>query len=362
VWAEAILMPVLRASLLRAPGAVALCTLALGALALCALAPAAEARSARVAAVQVALTGVGLYGGAVDGVRGPRTARAIRRFQRRKGLAVDGVVGPQTRRALGRRGRPLLGRRAMRRGHRGWDVAALQFMLARRGHPAGSIDGGFGPATAAAVRRFQRAAGLAADGVAGPATLRALRRHRSRPRGGGGGGGPVAFFRPVHAQISSPFGMRWGRPHQGIDFAASSGARVAAAGRGTVRFAGWNAGGYGGLVIVTHRLGFETWYAHLSRVTSYPGEPVVGGTRVGLVGSTGHSTGPHLHFEVRLNGTPIDPMPRLLATAAGASTGRPGPSLASAGQPSPAATSGCDARRLQARARRAQRPLPTGRC
>ena len=92
---------------------------------------------------------------------------------------------------------------------------------------------------------------------------------------------------------------------------------MGAAGRGVTAFAGWNSGGYGNLVIVQHRLGFQTWYAHLSRVTTYPGEAVTGGTRIGYVGSTGHSTGPHLHFEVRQNGTPINPMPRLLGRAAG---------------------------------------------
>jgi hypothetical protein len=73
-------------------------------------------------------------------------------------------------------------------------------------------------------------------------------------------------------------------------------------------------------VIVQHRLGYETWYAHLSRVTSWPGEQVSGGTRVGLVGSTGHSTGPHLHFEVRHNGVPINPLPLMLNRAIGAGT------------------------------------------
>ncbi len=69
-------------------------------------------------------------------------------------------------------------------------------------------------------------------------------------------------------------------------------------------------------MIIQHRLGFQTWYAHLSNVTTYAGEVVTGGTRIGFVGSTGHSTGPHMHFEVRLNGTPINPMPRLLGRAA----------------------------------------------
>ena len=77
---------------------------------------------------------------------------------------------------------------------------------------------------------------------------------------------------------------------------------------GTTVFAGYNSGGYGNLVVVQHRLGYTTWYAHLSRITTWAGEHVEGGTRLGYVGSTGHSTGPHLHFEVRLNNVPIDPV------------------------------------------------------
>ena len=303
-----------------------------------ALAAPADARSGNVAALQVALRALHLYHGGIDGIAGPATRRGVRRFQRRHHLAVDGIAGPRTRRALGRRGRPRLGSRAMRRNHRGWDVAALQFMLKRRGFSPRSIDGGFGPATAAAVRRFQRAAGLAVDAVAGPATLRALRRRRPGHRhrhGGGGVSGPVRFYRPVRAPITDGFGFRWGRMHQGIDFPAAAGTRVGAAGVGVVSFAGWNSGGYGYLVIVRHRLGFESWYAHLSRETSYVGERVNGGTRVGLVGSTGHSTGPHLHFEVRLNGIPIDPMPRLLATAAAAAGPAAGPRAATDAPRSP---------------------------
>jgi len=307
----------------------------------------AAARSGNVAALQVALRAVGTYGGSIDGLRGPMTKRAVRRFQRRRRLTVDGVAGPSTRRALGRRGRPRLGSRPMRRGQRGWDVAALQFGLRRRGFSPGPIDGGFGAATRAAVRRFQAARGLGADGVAGPATLGSLRR-RARRRAGGGGGsglrGPVAFLRPLSAPISSPFGYRWGRLHAGIDFAARMGARVGAAGRGVVSFAGHNSGGYGNLVVIDHREGFQSWYAHLSTVTSWRGEVVTGGTRIGYVGSTGYSTGPHLHFEVRLNGTPVDPMARLLAGTAS--------SAASVGASAPRSRHpthhGCDRERLEA--------------
>src|SRR3954454_25224959 len=102
------------------------------ALLLLALVPAAAAArtpSANTAALQVALKAVHRYHGGIDGLAGPGTKRAVRSFQRRHHLTVDGVVGPRTRRALGKRGRPALGSRVMGPGDRGWDVAALQFML-----------------------------------------------------------------------------------------------------------------------------------------------------------------------------------------------------------------------------------------
>ncbi len=277
----------------------------------------ASAGPASTAALQVALRAHGLYGGHIDGVVGPGTRAGIRSLQARRRLAVDGVVGPQTLRALGRRGRPRLGRRTMHVGEHGWDVAALQFLLTRRGFSPGGIDGGFGANTRSGVTRFQSAAGIGADGLAGPATLRALRRRRSAPRSVTTPvSGPVLFLRPIHAPMGDPFGWRWGRMHTGVDFPAPTGTPIGAAGRGVVKFAGWNTGGYGNLVVVTHRLGFETWYAHQSRIAVHAGQAVVGGTRIGWVGSTGHTTGPHLHFEVRLNGTPIDPVPRLLGSFA----------------------------------------------
>jgi len=265
-----------------------------------------------VAALQVALRAVGFDPGPVDGISGPWTRSAVLRLQRARRLAIDGIAGPQVRRALGRRGRPPLGSRAMRTGQRGWDVAALQFLLSRRGYGAGGFDGGFGPNTALAVRRFQRAAAISVDGVAGPATLIALRRRSLYVAAGG----PVRFLRPVRGRYADGFGWVGGRRHTGLDFPAAAGVPVGAAGRGVVSFAGWNSGGYGKLVVVTHRLGFESWYAHLSHISTRRGAAVVGGTRIGSVGSTGRSTGPHLHFEVRQFGTPIDPLPRLLAATA----------------------------------------------
>ena len=279
----------------------------------------AAAASANVAALQAALRSLGYYGAAVDGVSGPLTRSAVLSFQRRRGLAVDGIAGPATRSALGRRGRPALGSRTMRRGMRGWDVAALQYLLARRGYPPGAIDGAFGPITGTAVRNYQSRAGLSVDELAGSATISSLRRGSRSGSGTQTPSGPVRFLRPVPGPIGDGFGApRDGgrRLHSGIDFPVPFGTRVGAAGVGVTEFAGQNQGGYGNLVVIRHRLGFTTWYAHLSSITTYVGESVSGGTRIGYVGSTGNSTGPHLHFEARLFGTPIDPLPYLLSTVA----------------------------------------------
>ncbi len=275
----------------------------------------------KVAAVQVALKRLGLYNATVDGVRGPMTKSAIATFQRRRGLSVDGVVGPQTRRAFGKRGRPAFGSRTMKLGARGWDVAAMQYILARRGYPPGAIDAVFGPMTATALRNFQGAFGLSADGLAGPQTISALRRGKAS-RGTPGSttpvSGPVRLLRPVPGPLGDRFGAprEGSRTHTGLDFPVPAGTRVGAAGVGVTEFAGWNSGGYGNLVVVRHRLGYTTWYAHLSSITTWVGESVSGGTRLGYVGSTGHSTGPHLHFELRKNAVPIDPFPYLLQAVA----------------------------------------------
>jgi murein DD-endopeptidase MepM/ murein hydrolase activator NlpD len=204
----------------------------------------------------------------------------------------------------------------MRMGHRGWDVAALQYLLQRKGYGPGIADGIFGGLTHAAVLRAQGAAGITVDGLAGSATIGSL-----RGRGGSSSPsptGPVSFLRPVPGPIGDRFGAprQGGRRHQGLDFPVAYGTRVGAAGRGTTIFAGQNFGGYGNLVVIQHRLGYTTWYAHLSSITTWVGESVVGGTRIGYVGSTGYSTGPHLHFEVRRYNTPIDPVPMLLASVA----------------------------------------------
>jgi murein DD-endopeptidase MepM/ murein hydrolase activator NlpD len=112
---------------------------------------------------------------------------------------------------------------------------------------------------------------------------------------------------PVQGTLTSPFGMRWGRMHEGIDIGASMGTPIYAAAGGTVIFAGWE-GGYGNLTVIDHGNGLATAYGHQSQQAVSNGQTVSRGQLIGYVGSTGHSTGPHLHFEVRVNGTPVNPL------------------------------------------------------
>lgn len=119
------------------------------------------------------------------------------------------------------------------------------------------------------------------------------------------GGGRLA--KPCGGYISSSFGSRWGRMHEGLDLAASTGSPVVAAELGTVIRAGWN-GGYGKCIEISHGGGMVTRYAHLSSIDVTVGKSVQRGEIIGAVGNTGRSTGPHLHFEVRINGTPYNPM------------------------------------------------------
>ncbi|MGE5553459.1 MAG: peptidoglycan DD-metalloendopeptidase family protein [Betaproteobacteria bacterium] len=119
--------------------------------------------------------------------------------------------------------------------------------------------------------------------------------------------GPLYLSWPTRGWISSRFGPRWGRVHQGIDIATFWGNKVHASAPGRVEFAGWRAG-YGRLIILDHGRGTRTWYAHNSRLLVRPGEVVERGQTIALSGSSGSSTGPHLHFEVRVDGRPENPL------------------------------------------------------
>lgn len=106
--------------------------------------------------------------------------------------------------------------------------------------------------------------------------------------------------------VSSPFGPRWGKLHHGLDMADSTGSDIYAADDGIVYYSGC-CGGYGNLIKVDHGNGMQTYYAHCSRLLVSQGDTVKAGERIALMGSTGNSTGPHLHFEVIINGVRVDP-------------------------------------------------------
>ena len=122
---------------------------------------------------------------------------------------------------------------------------------------------------------------------------------------------------PTSGRITSKFGSRFGpsgrfERHTGWDIATASGTPVTSTAPGIVETAGWTSQGYGFHIIVNHGYGYRTLYGHLSRVLVKAGQRVRAGKTIGLVGSTGYSSGPHLHYEVRVDGTPISPGPYLL--------------------------------------------------
>jgi murein DD-endopeptidase MepM/ murein hydrolase activator NlpD len=119
--------------------------------------------------------------------------------------------------------------------------------------------------------------------------------------------GSGALNWPVSGPVVSPFGMRWGRLHAGIDIAVPSGTAVHAAGSGRVVLMGW-VGGYGNYTCIQHTASMSTCYAHQTSFATSNGASVSQGQVIGYSGCTGHCLGPHVHFEVRINGSPVDPM------------------------------------------------------
>ncbi len=112
---------------------------------------------------------------------------------------------------------------------------------------------------------------------------------------------------PVNGPVTSPFGMRWGKLHPGIDIGVPTGTPIHAAASGTVAIAGW-VSGYGNYTCIDHGGGMATCYAHQETIYVSVGQRVSQGQVIGLTDCTGYCFGPHLHFEVRINGTPVDPM------------------------------------------------------
>lgn len=182
---------------------------------------------------------------------------------------------------------------------------------------ANGADATLGPATYKAVRDYN-GVGPEAEAYA-QAVLQQARTWQAEgdpinapERPAAPGGGQMAW--PVRGPVVSPFGQRWGRLHAGIDIAASTGTRILAAATGRVSIRG-PVSGYGLYTCLEHQPPLSTCYAHQSRLGPTPiGGVITRGALVGYVGCTGHCFGPHLHFEVRKNGHPIDPQPYLGGT------------------------------------------------
>jgi murein DD-endopeptidase MepM/ murein hydrolase activator NlpD len=160
------------------------------------------------------------------------------------------------------------------------------------------------------AQKQAQADALAREEAVLEAQSRALTQTIQRATSGGRGySGTYAgtFQGPIRGILTSGFGPRGGRRHEGIDIAAPTGTQIGSAGGGRVVSAGWQ-DGYGNCVVVDHGGGRTTVYGHMSRIDVHAGEDVSAGQDLGAVGSTGRSTGPHLHYEVRVNGSPVNPM------------------------------------------------------
>ena len=116
----------------------------------------------------------------------------------------------------------------------------------------------------------------------------------------------ISFIKPAVGNITSRFGKRGSKTHTGVDIANSTGTTIVASASGTVTFTGWQ-GGYGNLVIISHGNGVQTYYAHCNVINVTAGMVVSQGEKIAEIGSTGNSTGSHVHLEIRINGNPVNP-------------------------------------------------------
>jgi murein DD-endopeptidase MepM/ murein hydrolase activator NlpD len=150
-------------------------------------------------------------------------------------------------------------------------------------------------------------AGLQAASAALASQIRSAQSSSSSYSPGDTTPSAAGFIWPVNGPVTSPFGWRWGRRHEGIDIGVGYGTPIHAAASGRVVYAGWMSG-YGNLVAIDHGRGISTAYGHQSSIAVSVGQIVSQGQTIGYVGCTGHCFGPHLHFEVRINGAPVDPL------------------------------------------------------
>jgi murein DD-endopeptidase MepM/ murein hydrolase activator NlpD len=176
-------------------------------------------------------------------------------------------------------------------------IAAIQSMLATAATPVVAPTG--------PVRPSSTASAATTAGVGFAAALGQAVRVGSGSSVAGSG-----WTAPAQGTVTSDYGPRWGTEHEGIDIGAASGSPVRAAADGVVKRANWY-GGYGNAVIIDHGNGVQTLYGHNSSLDVQPGQRVSAGQVIAKVGSTGDSTGPHLHFEVEVDGKKVDPRPWL---------------------------------------------------
>jgi murein DD-endopeptidase MepM/ murein hydrolase activator NlpD len=188
-------------------------------------------------------------------------------------------------------------------------IAARQALVAEQSALSAAKETKQGMLASVESERHEAEEDLAAMQAASASLAAQIRAAQSSSSGGGGstGSGVSAsgFIWPVNGVLTSGFGPRWGGMHEGIDISAPCGTPIRAVAAGTVIYSGWM-GGYGQLTVIDHGNGLATAYAHQSAV--FASGSVSQGQTIGAVGTTGHSTGCHLHFEVRVNGSPVDPM------------------------------------------------------
>ncbi len=346
-------------------------------------------------------------GVAADGIFGPQTDAAVRQYQSRAGLQVDGIVGPVTWGSLFQSGsgasasgvggdnvptevKQRLERRLVEAGQQ-LDVEAAASASTQAGGGQGGLTTQAGDAQDAAAGGSDVAGGTTgdtgSDGEGGSGREGGSGGDTVSSGGDGGGGeagspvqtpesttpapapapipgtgscGSTTIAAPVKGTQTSPFGPRWGRNHDGVDLAAPSGTPIRAAACGSVSLAGQQSG-YGNIVCITHTSQFSTCYAHMSRFAVSQGAQVQQGQVIGYVGCTGSCTGPHLHFETRVNGQAQNPSTYMNGGAipgkSTASTARVnaigGPDLAVAKRPASSKRAKTKAARMVARYRAA---------